>query len=519
VRKGSGNLTAALLVVAVGELVVSRVIDRLFLTSLGPHAASHPHGWARFFLGAGPFLTNLCGVLAIGLFAGAVVGLVKRGELFPRALRITTAFISLFLVALAIQGLMLGHLGERTFAHLEISSGFLSLLILLSVWFAPIRRAAKAAFSFLALPGLLHVISVFCESTGFLKGSAVTPVALATVGEGFLFLAGFFLPLTVRQTRRSPVLGAWLVTALVVTSYALLVALRYDLLATLALHGLRVDLPELPSVLGILSLFSLGGFVWSLVRLASDKGPSRLMAYGALLVAVAGYQVVSPVEMSVSLVGLLAFATGLVRRAQSEKPLMTLGGPRWRDFVAELASSLGDTSTPAETTIVQEGGPETGEAGGRELSRIASQRGGQDVVVRLFRRQGVVEELSIAVGDPGHLEADASVARPTSWLSRGPGEHIKKARVRTGDAAFDRRLVIHGTVDLSDPQLRRRLEEQIEGVLLVWRGRAARYTAQPSQLGDGAFGDVQALVGLVETILELMEPASAGPSAPSSLPS
>jgi hypothetical protein len=366
----------------------------------------------------------------------------------------------------------------------------------------------------LVLPGLLHVLSVFCESTGFLKGSVVTPAALATVGEGFLFLAGFFLPMTVRRTRRSSGLGAWLVTASVVTTYAVAVGLRYDLVATLALHGLRLELPELTSVLGILSLFSLGGFVWSLVRLASDKGPSRLMAYGGVLVAVAGYQVVSPVEMSVSLVGLLAFATGLVRRAQSEKPLLTLGGPRWRDFVAELASSLGDTSTPAETTIVQEGGPEGGEAGGRELSRIASHRGGQDVVVRLFRRQGVVEEIAIAVGDPGHLEADASLARPTSWLSRGPGEHLKKARVRTGDPAFDRRLVVHGAVDLSDVQLRKKLAEQMDGILLLWRGRAARYTAQPSQVGDGAFSEVQSLVALLETILELIEAGTVIPSSP-----
>jgi hypothetical protein len=505
VPPSAGNLTATLVVVAAGELLVSRLIDRLFLTSLGPHIGRHPIWWARLCLGTGPFLTNLCGVLALGLFAGAVVGLIRRGELFPRALRITTGFISLFLIALSFQGLLAGHLSERTFAHLQISSGFLSLLIAIAVLGSAASRGAKTGFVLLVLPGLLQAASVFGESTTLLRARALSPPALMRAGEVALLLVGLVLPSLVRVKPRPLVVRPWTVgvASLCVAAYVVLSALRYDLVSTLALHGLHVELPEFVSFLGVVSVLSLAGFVWAVLQLWADKGPARLMAYGAVLVAIAGYQVVSPVEMSVGLVGQLAFAVGLARRAQAELPLLTLGGPRWRDFVAELASSAGDTSSPSETVIAEEAG--------REVSRIAARRGGYDVVLRLFRRGGALDEIVIEVGQPGHAEADASVARPTSWLSRGAGEQLKKPRLRTGDVAFDRRVVIHGELDVSDPSLRKKLQTSVEGVLFLWRGRAARYVAVPSRSEPGSFADVQALVGLLDLILELIE--SKPPSA------
>jgi hypothetical protein len=120
------------------------------------------------------------------------------------------------------------------------------------------------------------------------------------------------------------------------------------------------------------------------------------------------------------------------------------------------------------------------------------------------------------VGAPPHSGADASIERPRSWLARSPEQRARLPRAKTGDAAFDQKLTVHGRAPLGDAALRQRLlREAAGGIVSLWTGKAARYGVAARSLdGDAAppfngqvEGDapVSAVLGVLDTLVDLVE--------------
>src|SRR5256885_5130967 len=93
------NLTAALAVAAVAELLLHRLLDRLFLPQ-------NPTGVARLAGDLGRFAFHLGGVLGLVVLVGALLSLLRRGDLFPRPMRYAVAIIALFFVTVAAVGIL-----------------------------------------------------------------------------------------------------------------------------------------------------------------------------------------------------------------------------------------------------------------------------------------------------------------------------------------------------------------------------------------------------------------------------
>jgi hypothetical protein len=189
----------------------------------------------------------------------------------------------------------------------------------------------------------------------------------------------------------------------------------------------------------------------------------------------------------------------------------------WRAYVGRLATASGDGTSPddlpPEAVIVEEGE--------LEVSRIRAHRRGMLVAMRLLRRRGVLSELEVTVGEAGRSGPDASIERHRSWLARSPEQRVAKPRVKTGDAAFDERLSVHGAAPLGDPMLRGRvLRAAGAGVVSLWNGAAARYHAVGLSTGeqteppfDGRVdgeAPVGNVVALVEILADLVD-SSSGP--------
>src|SRR3954469_20538479 len=85
------NLTAALAVVAVADLALHRLVERLFLPQ-------HPTGFLRVLGEAGRFAFHLGGVLGLVVVVVALLSYLRRPELFPRSMRFAFGSIALFFV-------------------------------------------------------------------------------------------------------------------------------------------------------------------------------------------------------------------------------------------------------------------------------------------------------------------------------------------------------------------------------------------------------------------------------------
>jgi hypothetical protein len=515
-RVRTGNLTAALVAVGLLELFLNRVAGRLFVpraTGLGGGSGSA----AGHLLGAiGPFLFELTAVLALAVFVSAFTGLVRRRELYPRALRFSVVIIGLVFAGVSLQALVRGHVAARGFLYLETSVVFLAVLTAAAFAGSAASWRAKLGVALFALPGVLHAIAVVGPTLpGTWNPDSPLAFGLGDAGEVALLVATLTAPFLLpprpwRERRwRLPLAVSAAVTALFIGA----LGFRYDLLQAAALYGLRMDLPRLDSLAGAAHVLALGGWTYATVELCADKGGMRLAGYGLLLLALGGYEPASPVELSLSLLGLVALAVGELRAVPyTDRTRPRVGAPEWRAYVGRLATAIGDRTSPddapPEAVLVEEG-----EA---EVSRIRTHRRGYPISVRLLRRRGTLVELDATVGSTGRASADASIERHRRWLARHPEHRLKLERTKTGDAVFDQRFSVHGRAPLSDPELRRRLlRGQGDGVVTLWSGSAARYVlSSPSSLADApppfagsvdGNEPVDMIVEMLDTLADLIE--------------
>jgi hypothetical protein len=458
----------------------------------------------------GPFLFQLTAILAVTVLAAAFAGLFRRGELYPRAVRLSTIVIALIFCGLCAWAVFSGAIHAHLFAITQICFAFLALLtaVAFALAQAPVRiKLGVAAF---ALPGTLHSFGAFAASRPNVSQAAP---ALVVAGEIALVAAGILAPLLLppRPFRERRWRIPFLVAALLTAGFVFALVWRFDLIQASALYGLRLELPPIASAAGVALLLAFFGWTFATVELVSDKGGMRLAGYGLVLIALGGYDQASPVELSLSVLGLVALAVGELRALPyADKSVPRVGVSEWRAFVGRLAAGVGDGTGPEETRpeaiVVAEGE--------LEVSRILTHRRGQPVTIKLMRKRGTPVELDASYGNAGHAAADASIERHRHWLARSPEHKLKLPRVKTGDPSFDQKFSVHGAAPLADADLRRRLEKQQgDGVLTIWRGSAARYQlshpgadapeAFTGQVDDAA--SVQSIVEIVDMLADLVD--------------
>jgi hypothetical protein len=521
-RARAGNLTAALVLVATMELVLNRLANRLFLPRSITSGVSGGGGatvLARAVGDSGPYLFHLTGVLALLMLVLVLARLLRRRELFPEPIlgRFVITVIGAAFWLVASVSVLAGRVPRGFVLPLEASFGFLSLLTAAAFLRSRAPARAKAGVVLFALPAALHVASAVLEQIGWANGRASVG-DLSPWGEACLILAAVSAPFTLvprdrdrpaaRSDSRSASKPDWLVplalALLVAAILGLALETRYDLMQALALYGPHLEMPRLSSLMGLAYLAAMLGWTYAVARLFSEKGGTRLAAYGLLLLAVAGYPLGSPVELSVSLLGLLALSVGELRaRAGGESPnpaeAPALDRAEWRAWVGRLATNVNDGSAsadvgPPEAVVVEEDD--------LEASRIRGHRRGRGIGMRFLRRRGRISEIEITVGDPGHREPTATIERHRSWLARSPEQRLPLPRMKTGDPVFDQKFSVHGQAPLGKDAVRREIMRQDDGVLSLWTGTAARYHATAGN------ADADALVALLDALLDLVdEPA------------
>ena len=514
-RARTGNLTALLVAVAVLEFLVNRLAGRLFfprpaLTSAG--SGSHTTHAVSV---AGPFLFELTAILGLTVMAAAFTGLFRRGELYPRAMRFSTIVIALFFAAVSAWAVLSGHILPQHFLYLEVCFTFLALLtaIAFALSRAPVRL--KIGVAMFALPGALHALGVVSASLRVGDGGGAAAVrralshagpTLVGAGEVALLAAGMLAPVLLpprpfRERKwQVPVIAA----AALTVAFVGVLLWRFDLIQASALYGLRLELPPLASPAGIAHVLAFFGWMFAAIELISDKGGMRLVGYGLVLLALGGYEQASPVELCLSVLGLVAVAVGELRALPyTDRTVPRVGVAEWRAFVSRLATGVGDGTGPDETRpeaiVVAEGE--------LEVSRIQTHRRGQPVTIKLMRKRGTPVELEASYGNAGHAAADASIERHRHWLARSPEHKLKLPRVKTGDVSFDQKFSVHGSAPLADADLRRRLErQQGDGVLTIWRGSAARYQlSHPGSDAPVAFAGQVDGAAPVDSIVEIVD--------------
>jgi hypothetical protein len=306
------NLTALLALLALLDLLLDRVFTRLFLGE-----RDSASGGARLLAQLGTHISNLCGALALLLFASTFVTLVRRRELFPRALRVVTSLLAVVFVLMLAACVSSVQVPGRWFVQLTTTHAFLVWLTALALWSAPVPIRPKLGVTLFALPAVLHTAALFASQSGQGAGLAGN---LARIGELTAFIAAGAAPLLLLPAGRGTrFFGlAWVAGLAAATLVLVGLVLRFDLVQVLALYGLRLDLPALGSPAGwayalLLALAVLGTFLIVVPAFAAG-GSDRLLAYGVLLVVVAGYQASSPADLGVSACGMLAIALGVYRR-------------------------------------------------------------------------------------------------------------------------------------------------------------------------------------------------------------
>ncbi|MES1172439.1 MAG: hypothetical protein ABUL77_04305 [Bacteroidota bacterium] len=523
-RSPYGNLTATLVVIVLFELVVNRLLGRLFLA---PGCRS---GLGCFFLQAGLFLYHLTGALAVVVAGGGIAGHLRRAELFPRGVRLTIAGLSSVFLLLVALSLAFGRMPERYHIHLETSFGFvLCLLVLSFVGSRVISLRIKVAFVLLALPTILHVFALVAARAGWLRDGAITPDRLTAAGELTLLLGVTTAPLSLLspQVPRARVLAGVALGAGVAAFFFVALLGRTDLVQTVALYGVHLELPRALSVLGGFYVLGLFGFVTATAILLLSPGASRLVGMGMCLLALAGYQTTSSVSLAVSLCGLLSVGTGTLRAAGGERGARLSAGA-WRSLLAAVGAGISDSSgTPADSVLIEvtAGGEAAGD-GESDRGTVRASRRGRLVALEIRRVQSAVRALDVTVGVPGDGAPDATIESHEAWLSRRPEDRSPLPRAKTGDEIFDRRLGVRGRAPMHDRALRRRVLRLADGTITLWTGAAARFVApgNPTETlrrfaQPVAPSTVRALVELVDTLIDLVEggeqpdPASGPPSA------
>lgn len=511
-RPPHGNLTAALVVVAALEMVVNRLLGHLFATPSCHSIAS------CLALRAGPFLLYLTGVLSLIVVGGGIAGHLLRGELFPRGMRITIGALSMVFLILLAASLLAGQAPARYETHLQTSFGFVTAMVTLAFLGARSAQArGRVGLVLFVLPPLLHVASFVASRAAWWHTGWPSPGALSLAGEIALLLAAITSPVLLLPPRQGwgGLAPALALAAGVGTFFFVASVGRPDLIQAVGLYSVHLELPRASSLMGIGYTLALVGYTVTLVALLLTPGPARLSGLGLALLGLGGYQTASPVELALTLGGIIALATGLSRTAPGPRTPATLSPDSWRSLLESIAARVASAPNRIGADAVEISG---GGLPGTDTATVRVTRGGRPVELVVRRNQGVVEGLEILVGVRPDAAPDATIEAHETWLSRPPAERPAAARHKTGDIAFDRKWGVYGRAVLADAALRRRWLRHMNGTVRLWSGSGAENVVTTAR-GDGASTGfapaatallaVTDIVDALGVLLETEEPAPA----------
>jgi hypothetical protein len=304
------NLTALLAFSAFADLALYRVLNAAFLPS-------HPSTFdQRLLVNLGSFASNLSGVLGLPLAVGGLLRGLSSDQVFPRSLRITVSTIGVFFCVLAAMGVLWLGVGPRYQIHLRISHSFLVLFLMLGVWRGPRSVRAKVATTLFALPIVLEAAAVFCQRMSWAR---LEPGEIVRVAHALTWVAMGAAPVLLAPPVRRARQLAWAVVSAATLGAGLgaAVALRFDVVQTIAFYGLHVDLTGLGSfaeqlyaAVLVVAFACLGSAALSCLMV---DGHRRLVGWGLLLLAASSQDLSSPKTALFTLCGLLAVALGSAR--------------------------------------------------------------------------------------------------------------------------------------------------------------------------------------------------------------
>ena len=290
---------------------------------------------------------------------------------------------------------------------------------------------------------------------------------------------------------------------------------RTDLVQTVALYGVQLELPRALSGAGALYVVALFGYVAAIAVLLLTPGAPRLAGLGVCLVGLAGYQTSSPVALGLSLCGLVALATGATRiGAAASKREVPLSAAQWQALLEDIAGALagaqraGEAPPAVEVSAAAEPAAATGE---RDVGVVKLSRRGRPVEVRLRRARSTVRELEVTVGAPEVGRPIATIESHEAWLARRPEDRLPLPRMKTGDPVFDWKVGVHGQAPVREADIRRRILRLAEGTITLWNG-AARFLAPGNPAAAlhrftlaATVTTVRAVVEVVDTLIELVD--------------
>ena len=418
--------------------------------------------------------------------------------------------------------MLAGQAPARYETHLQTSFGFVTGMVALAFLTSQQARArSRIGFGLFALPPLLHVTSFVASRALWWHTGWPSPDALSLAGEVVLLLAAItspalLLPAPKGWGRLAPALA---LAAGVATFFFVASVGRPDLIQAVGLYSVHLDLPRASSLLGAGYTVALFGYTVTLVSLLLTPGPSRLAGLGLALLGLGGYQTASPVELALTLGGIVVLATGLSRTVPAARSPSSLSPDGWRSLLESIAARLSSAPTAAGANLVELGATDVP---GNDLATVRATRGARPVELVVRRNQGVVEALTILVGARPEGAPDATIEAHETWLSRPPADRPSAARQKTGDVVFDRKWGVYGHAALGDASLRRRWLRHMSGTVRLWSGTGAENVVTTARSDGASSGFAPAatallavtdIVDALAALLESQEPAPA-PATP-----
>jgi hypothetical protein len=401
--------------IALGAAVAELALDRIV-----PAVATHR--LPAWFESLAAFSRHFSGVLCIFVLAWAVGLTLGRRDVFAAPSRILFGIIGLVLVPL---------LGWATVApvpawlstQVEISFVFLALACVYASLRAGGDGRTAAGMALLILPLLARGYAraaLFYESLAF--GRLDAPQMAEHLGEAAALIAGIAAPLMLpprsearRMTSRAALLSAFVITA----SVAILAATQLNALQGAA-AAIGFALPD-EAAGRLVYLAALFGTTWTIAALLPSPGPGRLVAAGLALIAVSGYSLTRPSELSATALGLMLVLWGEsgIEALEPAPPPLPFDAEQWLADARALATRMG-----GECVMVNDEE--------RQITRIGGSQGQQPVIVRVVRESGF-DSVEVVVGhappepargdspipDAARQKVDALGGNVQLWSSRG----------------------------------------------------------------------------------------------------
>ena len=375
-RLSRADLARIALGAACAELALDRIVPAV--------ATRRLPGWIESL---SAFTRHFSGVLCVFVLAWAVGLTIGRRDVFTAPARILFGIIGIILVPL---------LGWATVApvppwlstQVEISFVFLALACV----YASLRSGGDgrtaAGMALLILPLLARGYAraaLFYESLAF--GRLDAPQMAEHLGEAAALIAGIAAPLMLppraearRMTSRAALLSAFVLTACV----AILAATQLNALQGAA-AALGFALPD-EAAGRLVYLAALFGTSWTIAALWTSTGSGRLVACGLALVAVSGYSLTRPSELSATALGLMLILWGEAGTEALEPapPPLPFDAEQWLADARALAARMG-----GECVMVNDEE--------RQITRIGGKQGERPVIVRVVRESGF-DAIEVVVG-------------------------------------------------------------------------------------------------------------------------